>query len=89
MYGGDVCSNLTGQCYGPLLPRHCAGDVVMVQPDNVASSVEEFLSLFSLDPHQLFLLEENDPGERNHHCMYSVHTVYMRPCSQCIVEFPQ
>lgn len=34
----------------------------MVQPQNIGSAVEEFLSLLHLDPHQEFVLEQNDPG---------------------------
>lgn len=34
----------------------------MVQPQNIGSAVEEFLSLLHLNPHQEFVLEQNDPG---------------------------
>ena len=34
----------------------------MVQPQNIGSAVEEFLSLLHLSPHQEFVLEQNDPG---------------------------
>ena len=34
----------------------------MVQPQNIGSAVEEFLSLLHLSPYQEFVLEQNDPG---------------------------
>ena len=33
----------------------------MVQPQNLPSAVEEFISLLGLDPDQCFTLEQNDP----------------------------
>lgn len=45
---------------------HCAGDVLMVQPQNISSAVDEFLSLLQLDPHQQFVLEQNDPGTHSY-----------------------
>ena len=46
-----------------LLPpcSHSAGDVLMVQPQNLPSAVEEFTSLLGLNPDQCFMLEQNDP----------------------------
>ena len=41
---------------------HSAGDVLMVQPSNLADVVEEFITFFALDPNRTFLLEQNDPG---------------------------
>ena len=41
---------------------HSAGDVLMVQPSNLADVVEEFNTFFALDPNRTFLLEQNDPG---------------------------
>ena len=41
---------------------HSAGDVLMVQPGNLADVVEEFITFFALDPNRTFLLEQNDPG---------------------------
>ncbi|CAH3041690.1 unnamed protein product [Porites lobata] len=40
---------------------HSAGDVLMVQPSNLADVVEEFITFFALDPNRTFLLEQNDP----------------------------
>ena len=44
------------------LTRHRAGDVLMIQPQNAESAVEEFLGLLGLDPDLLFCLHQNDPG---------------------------
>ncbi|CAG5115516.1 unnamed protein product [Candidula unifasciata] len=41
--------------------RYLPGDVVMIQPENMPDSVEEFLSLLGVDPEQQFVLEQNDP----------------------------
>lgn len=41
---------------------YSAGDVLMVQPQNTPSVVEEFLSLLSLDPEQLVSVETTDPS---------------------------
>lgn len=41
--------------------RHSAGDVLMVQPQNLASDVDEFISVMQLDADQLVLLEQTDP----------------------------
>ena len=46
----------------------------MMQPENVASSVDEFLSLLNLDPDQQFTLEQNDPG------MCSIHSMGVCVC---------
>ena len=45
-----------------LCSSHSTGDVLMVQPSNLADVVEEFFTFFALDPNQTFLLEQNDPG---------------------------
>ncbi|GFS22197.1 NADPH-dependent diflavin oxidoreductase 1 [Elysia marginata] len=37
------------------------GDVVMIQPQNSADSVEKFLSILGLDPDKQFQLSQNDP----------------------------
>ena len=39
-----------------------AGDVLMVQPQNTADVVEEFLSLLSLNPQQLVSVKTTDPS---------------------------
>eukprot|EP00731_Ephydatia_muelleri_P023982 Em0016g253a len=41
--------------------RHTAGDVLMVQPQNLPSDVDEFLSVMQLNAEQLVLLEQSDP----------------------------
>ncbi|BFZ20446.1 hypothetical protein BsWGS_23485 [Bradybaena similaris] len=41
--------------------RYLPGDVVMIQPENMPDSVEEFLSLLGVSPEQQFILEQNDP----------------------------
>lgn len=48
----------------PFLPpcRHSAGDVLMLQPQNISSAVTEFMDLMQLDPEQKFTLEQNDAG---------------------------
>jgi len=42
---------------------HSAGDVLMVQPSNLADVVQEFIAHLALEPEKKFLLEQNDPGE--------------------------
>ncbi|XP_061164721.1 NADPH-dependent diflavin oxidoreductase 1-like [Saccostrea echinata] len=42
--------------------KYRPGDVVMIQPQNSAESVEEFLTLMKLDPQQKFTLQHNDPN---------------------------
>ena len=39
-----------------------AGDVLMVQPQNTAAAVDQFLSLLSLDPHQVVRVETSVPS---------------------------
>lgn len=41
---------------------YSAGDVLMVQPQNIPSVVEEFLSLLSLDAEQVVSVETTDPS---------------------------
>jgi len=44
----------------------------MVQPQNISSAVDEFLSLLQLNPYQQFVLEQNDPGTHSYSsCMLS------------------
>lgn len=42
---------------------HSAGDVLMVQPSNLPDVVQEFIAHLALKPDQMFVLEQNDPGE--------------------------
>ena len=45
------------------LSSHIAGDVAMIQPSNLPDVIDEFISLLELNADQVFLLEQNDPGE--------------------------
>lgn len=38
-----------------------AGDVLMIQPQNMSDTVQEFLKLLHLDPTTSFYLETSDP----------------------------
>uniref|UniRef100_A0A8D0XD01 NADPH-dependent diflavin oxidoreductase 1 n=1 Tax=Sus scrofa TaxID=9823 RepID=A0A8D0XD01_PIG len=40
-----------------------AGDVVLIQPENAASRVQQFCQLLGLDPDQHFMLQPQEPGE--------------------------
>lgn len=42
---------------------HSAGDVLMVQPSNLADVVQEFIAHLALEPEKKFFLQQNDPGE--------------------------
>ena len=42
---------------------HSAGDVLMVQPSNLADVTQEFIAHLALEPEKKFFLEQNDPGE--------------------------
>lgn len=39
-----------------------AGDVVLIQPENAASRVQQFCQLLGLDPDQHFMLQPQEPG---------------------------
>uniref|UniRef100_A0A8C2SL75 NADPH-dependent diflavin oxidoreductase 1 n=1 Tax=Capra hircus TaxID=9925 RepID=A0A8C2SL75_CAPHI len=49
-----------------------AGDVVLIQPENTASHVQQFCQVLGLDPEQHFTLQPREPGEpprpRHSHC---------------------
>ena len=51
----------------PPPPSHSAGDVLMVQPQNISSAVDEFVDLMNLDPDQRFTLVQNDGGKESSH----------------------
>ena len=57
------CSGHSHTQIVPSPSSHSAGDVLMVQPQNVSSAVDDFISLLHLNPDQQFVLEEGDPGE--------------------------
>lgn len=40
-----------------------AGDVVLIQPQNAASHVQQFCQVLGLDPEQCFTLQPREPGE--------------------------
>ena len=39
------------------------GDVVMIQPQNPADSVQDFIKLLQLEPNQEFILESSESGK--------------------------
>ena len=44
------------------------GDVLMIQPHNMADTVDEFMDLLHLTPDAQFTLQQNDPGR--HHVIH-------------------
>ena len=40
-----------------------AGDLVLIQPENTASHVQQFCQVLGLDPEQHFTLQPREPGE--------------------------
>ena len=57
--GCGLCISSACVCW---ICSYSAGDVLMVQPQNVASVVDQFLLLLSLDPAQLVRVEVADPS---------------------------
>ena len=57
---------------------HAAGDVLMVQPSNLPDVVQEFITHLALEPDQLFLLEQNDPGK-----LFTKKVSYCFHCLDC------
>ena len=66
-----------------VIVRYSPGDVLMIQPHNMADTVEEFMDLLHLTPDAQFTLQQNDPGTISHHPQVASLCVLMWVAIMC------